>query len=279
MVDLPEVKKISMLNLQVLEKLNRLATGMSGGVLEVGPYIGGSTIALCSGHEGRNKHAVIEVGGVNDNPRLPSQDVIADWTANMDRFGQAGRATLFKGWSYETDVLAAAVEHCGPIGLFFFDANGAIAKQMSLTAQYMLPGCILVIDDYEDNTEDERNKAAMVRTWVTRMIDSGAIIESELIGSTWFGTLGAVDAQTFQHFDSMGGHAYLAPAPHPDVARVRVLENGVALGPADAIHETIRKSGGGAYSQWAFPTQTAVVFSASDNTDPNTNGRRYEFVK
>lgn len=278
MVDLSVVRQVSMLDLEVLERLQQMAASDSTGILEIGPYIGGSTIALASGHKGRRRHSVIEAGGSHDNPVLPTHDIIADWMSNNERFGQAGRARLFKGWSDDIAVLSAAVDHCGPIGLFFFDANGRVGLQMALTARYMLPGCGLVIDDYEDTTSGDVNKGAATRDWVTRMIERGAIIQSELIGSTWFGTLGDAGPESFQHFESMGGHAYFSPTRCPSEGLLRVFEDGRELGPGEAVHDTIRSAGLGSYSHWRFPTGPAMMFSTSDNSDPNTNGRRYEFM-
>jgi hypothetical protein len=54
---------------------------------------------------------------------------------------------------------------------------------------------------------------------------------------------------------------------------LRLFENDAALTPAHALHFRIRELGGGAYSHW----QNRLLFSTSDNTDPNTNGRVYSF--
>lgn len=54
-----------------------------------------------------------------------------------------------------------------------------------------------------------------------------------------------------------------------------LLENGKPLGPARTLHADIRKIGGGRYSHW---TPTSLYFSASDNSDPRANGRKYTLV-
>ena len=54
-------------------------------------------------------------------------------------------------------------------------------------------------------------------------------------------------------------------------SRLVLYENGTRLGPAHARHDLIRDVGQGAYSHWG----RTLIFSASDNTDPRTNGRRY----
>lgn len=85
-----------------------------GGILEIGSYIGGSTIALASGHMGRRKHAVIDCGGsYPDQPHLPSDDTIADWRANVAAFGVADYVHMFEGWSTDTRVSEPAIDHVG----------------------------------------------------------------------------------------------------------------------------------------------------------------------
>ncbi len=58
---------------------------------------------------------------------------------------------------------------------------------------------------------------------------------------------------------------------HPDRALTVVRENGRVLGDAHSLHDKIRRFGRGAFSQWG----NALYFSASDNSDPRTNGRSY----
>jgi hypothetical protein len=62
-------------------------------------------------------------------------------------------------------------------------------------------------------------------------------------------------------------------ADTPDEKRSPVLlyENDRLLGPAHSIHKDIAQIGLGRYSHWG----KGMVFSTSDNSDPNTNGRKY----
>jgi hypothetical protein len=55
---------------------------------------------------------------------------------------------------------------------------------------------------------------------------------------------------------------------------LRLFENGKELGPAHAPHAGIRASGGGRYSHW----KTLLYFSASDGSDPRTNGCVYTWT-
>ncbi|HEU4420433.1 MAG TPA: glycosyltransferase, partial [Planctomycetota bacterium] len=54
--------------------------------------------------------------------------------------------------------------------------------------------------------------------------------------------------------------------------RVVLYEDGHPLSFPDAIHDDIRRSGGGRYSVW----ERGIFFAASDGSDPATNGRCYE---
>jgi SAM-dependent methyltransferase len=60
---------------------------------------------------------------------------------------------------------------------------------------------------------------------------------------------------------------------HQGPSTAVVLEDGRPLaGPANALHDDIRRIGGGRFSFW----YDYVYFSTSDNSDPRTNGRSYE---
>lgn len=87
---------------------------------------------------------------------------------------------------------------------------------------------------------------------------------------------------------SNGGFAYVAPVPIKppfgfrlvaDSVGVRgsvlqLMEDGRLLGPSHSPYETIRDGGSGRYSHW----DAQLYFSASDSTDPRSNGRRYSIA-
>ncbi|MGC9317763.1 MAG: putative Ig domain-containing protein [Armatimonadota bacterium] len=56
-------------------------------------------------------------------------------------------------------------------------------------------------------------------------------------------------------------------------SQLMVFEDGERLGPPHSLHRDIRERGEGRYSHW---TREGLYFSASDNTDPRSNGRVYE---
>lgn len=70
----------------------------------------------------------------------------------------------------------------------------------------------------------------------------------------------------------------IPPGPVSDMegrSRIMVYENGQPLGPAHCSHDEIRRHGGGRFSHWGG----SIYFSASDNSDPRTNGRKYTFAE
>ncbi len=81
-----------------------------------------------------------------------------------------------------------------------------------------------------------------------------------------------------------GGYAYTAQLPDmvnpgdtgaiPRHSQLLFCEDNRLLGPAHSLHVDIRSLGRGRLSHW----EANLIFSASDNTDPNTNSRQYSFV-
>jgi predicted O-methyltransferase YrrM len=71
------------------------------------------------------------------------------------------------------------------------------------------------------------------------------------------------------------GLRHLADSPEtPLRSRLMLYENGVPFLEAHELHQYIRTEGGGLFSHW----QELLFFSTSDNSDPNTNGRRYSYT-
>jgi hypothetical protein len=60
---------------------------------------------------------------------------------------------------------------------------------------------------------------------------------------------------------------------------IEIYENDKPLGPAHSSHAGVAKIGHGRFSHWGRKDSTIFVFSSSDNTDPQTNGRAYWAVK
>jgi Right handed beta helix region/PKD domain len=82
---------------------------------------------------------------------------------------------------------------------------------------------------------------------------------------------------------SDGGFAYYVAqnfgTPGDDLTNgtksvLKIFENGVQLNPAHSTHADIRNIGRGRFSHWS----NTLYFSASDNTNPKTNGRTYTYT-
>lgn len=61
---------------------------------------------------------------------------------------------------------------------------------------------------------------------------------------------------------------------NPQTAVLRLFEDGQEIGPGHALHAHIRDNGRGRYSHW----EGTLFFSASDGSDPMTNGRHYQVL-
>jgi len=106
------------------------------------------------------------------------------------------------------------------------------------------------------------------------------------------GTASPIDARRWRlnppfQADSAAGWAarlHMAPAlagleavadnlEHPYRSPLQLFEDGVPLGPPHSLHALIRDEGRGRFSHWG--PQQVLLFSTSDNSDPNRNGRAY----
>ena len=86
-------------------------------------------------------------------------------------------------------------------------------------------------------------------------------------------------------FAHVGGRHYMAELAgledaadsneHPQRSRLMLYEDGVMLGLAHSPHDHIARYGGGRFSHWG----RTLSFSASDGSDPNTNGRTYAYCE
>jgi len=59
---------------------------------------------------------------------------------------------------------------------------------------------------------------------------------------------------------------------------IELYEDEKPLGPAHSTHADVGNLGQGRFSHWRF-AYSMFLFSSSDNTDPNTNGRNYWAVR
>lgn len=80
----------------------------------------------------------------------------------------------------------------------------------------------------------------------------------------------------FRHWQ---GNAYVRLVKYPDdLPDAKLYEDEKQLGPSNCDPQEIDVMGAGRYRLYRDPASAQVpilMFSSSDNTDPNTNGRKY----
>lgn len=86
-------------------------------------------------------------------------------------------------------------------------------------------------------------------------------------------------------FLHQSGHAYVGHflfiGPKPDKrgnqnqSTLQLFEDDKLLGPQHISSDDVARTGHGLYLFWSENGDTVVVFSSSDNSDPDTNGRTY----
>src|SRR5213080_3674569 len=143
----------SMLHLDVLLLIYHFAKFGTGNILEIGPYIGGSTIAAAIGarESGSAKKIIsIEIGGRLEHRRIPSRNIFKDLKKNLARFGVSESVTLINGYSYQETTISAIQQMLGrgEVGLFIFDADDNVRRDLDCYGDLLADRCWLVIDDY-----------------------------------------------------------------------------------------------------------------------------------
>ena len=184
--------KHSMLHLDVLLLLYHFARTGEGEILEIGPYLGGSTIAMGLGVQaaGRGVHIhTVEYGGsFKDHPSLPSDDIIKDLKKNLAKRGVDGIVTVLQGMSNDRAITAEVNRLYAPgsVGLLALDADGGVARDLKLYGHLLREDCLLVVDDYYGPAD--LAKVAPTRLEVDALVARGAVEAFGLYGwGTWIG--------------------------------------------------------------------------------------------
>jgi predicted O-methyltransferase YrrM len=143
----------SMLHLDGVLLIYHFAKVASGNILEIGPYVGGSTIAAALGarESGKAKKIIsVEPGGRLDHFKIPSKNIFKDLKKNLARFGVLEDITLINGRSFdETTKLAVQQSfRVAEVGLFIFDADDNVRRDLDCYGDLLADRCWLVIDDY-----------------------------------------------------------------------------------------------------------------------------------
>src|SRR5918996_2250615 len=183
---LMKAAECSMLGIDALVMLYHCAKISAGNILEVGAYTGGATIAMALGvrDSGTEKKIVsIERGCRVDHPRIGTKDSFKDLRKNLKRFGFSEQVTLINGRSFDPDTIAMVRRLSGPlsIGLFVFDADANVRRDINCYSDQFADHCWIVIDDYLGGAD----KSGKLRMQVDELVSAGRL---EPLGFYGFGT-------------------------------------------------------------------------------------------
>jgi predicted O-methyltransferase YrrM len=291
-------EQLSMIDEESLHLIALFAAASSGAILEIGPYVGGSTICLALGNREKKRPLLtVELGGSYESHwKVPSSDIVADLFANLSKFGVEDDVQVIVGRAHTREVKDELVGRLNgqKVGLVVADADAYLARTLASFLPLLSPDCLLVFDDYISLGAPE--KAALIKPFVDSLVRDGAVREFGVFRfGTWFGQVnGAHGLSRLRQirFEPEVGFCHMVPvhlASRPDspsalkASQLTVLEDGKKLSRPHSLHDDIRNLGQGRYSHWS-PTgepdaarfwSAAIYFSSSDNTNPATNGRRY----
>ena len=175
-----------MLSIDALVMIYHCAKVSGGDVLEIGAYTGGATIAMAMGvrDSGIEKKIVsIEKGCRVDHPRIGTKDSFKDLRKNLKRFGFLDQVTLINGSSFDPDTITIVRQLSSPrsIGLFAFDADGDVRRDIDCYSDRFADRCWIVIDDYLGGA----NKSESLHRQVDELVSAGRL---EPLGFYGFGT-------------------------------------------------------------------------------------------
>jgi predicted O-methyltransferase YrrM len=182
---------LSMLHTDVLILLSHFASIVEGGVLEFGPYIGGSTVAIGKGLQRSNKDVpfvTVEAGGQHAHNSLPSTDIVGDLRKNLALYGLKDRVEILVGFSCEGHVLESVRRTFAKdgIGLWVIDADGMVGRDFDNCLSLCRPGCFVVVDDYLSTQAPE--KSEITPSAVEAQVAAGRIRPLGIYGwGTWIG--------------------------------------------------------------------------------------------
>jgi len=166
----------SMLHMDVLLLIYHFARFGAGNILEIGSYIGGSTVAAAFGAResgARKKIVSIEAGGQLKHFRIPSRNIFRDLKKNLARFGVLQDVTLINGRSFEETTKSAVRQMLGSheVDLFIFDADNNVRRDLDCYGDLLADNCWVVIDDYFGPA-----KAAPIRDQVDELVSAGRLL-------------------------------------------------------------------------------------------------------
>src|SRR5438045_2405535 len=141
----------SMLSEDVLVLIYHMAKICEGGILEIGSFLGASTVAAAMGARasGREKEFVsIEPGGALKDHKLATKNILKDLTKHVARAGLEDAVTLLNGSSFDNQIIAAVKNNFAPgeIGFFIFAADANVRRDLGCCSDLLADCCVIVCD-------------------------------------------------------------------------------------------------------------------------------------
>lgn len=148
----------SMLGIDVLVLIYHFAKVAKGDILEIGSFVGGSPSQRVW------VRAIREAGRKSSASNRAAGSGITGWRpgtfsktskGTLSRAGLLDAATLINGSSFEEKTITAVREMTGPdeVGLFIFDADSNVRRDIDCYGERLAQGCWMVIDDYISATD------------------------------------------------------------------------------------------------------------------------------
>jgi predicted O-methyltransferase YrrM len=163
-----EIKSFSMLHHQALRILWELAARSNGPIIELGPYIGGSTVAMALARKEKpTKIITVEKGGdYLTHASLPSENILGDLQSNLERFAVADKVTIVEGHNNDPKTLdwVSGLLAGEKAPVIFIDSDGRVDRDFPLYRPFLADGAFVVLDDYESKEAPE--KSGVVRPFV-----------------------------------------------------------------------------------------------------------------
>ena len=179
----------SMLSEDVLVLIYHMAKTCGGSILEIGSFLGASTVAAGMGarDSGQSKKFIsIEPGGALKDHKLATKNIFKDLTKHVARAGLSDAVILLNGSSFDPNIVATVKAKLAPgeVGFFIFDADANVRRDIDCYGELLADGCWIVIDDYISATD----KAGPTRAQVDELVGAGRLVPLGFYGwGTWVG--------------------------------------------------------------------------------------------
>jgi len=179
----------SMLDIDVLVLIYHMAKVSEGAILEIGSFLGASTIAAGLGARDSGKprkFLSIEPGGRLRDHRLATKDIFRDLKRNLARADLLEAVTIVNATSFDEKTVSTVRQNVGPgeADLFIFDADANVRRDIDCYGDRLADHCWVVIDDYISATD----KAGPTRAQVDDLVAAGRLLPLGFYGwGTWVG--------------------------------------------------------------------------------------------